>query len=174
MHKVRLVSKGTRTHIYLDDKEVECCVSADFEYRVDCVPVVKLAICVTEASIEMDHGDVEVSKTYRKEVLDVAIEKLGLSSRAYNALKWGCVKGETKDLRDRNKTVGDILKVLLNGRLRKYQNLGKKSYQEIQDKLVDLGLISVKVIQREDEETNDGAGVQRGGGNPEERPVADE
>lgn len=174
MHKVRLVSKGTRTHIYLDDREVEGVVSADFEYRVDCKPVVKLSICVTEASIEMDHGDVEVSKTYRKEVLDVAIEKLGLSSRAYNALKWGCVKGETKDLRDRNKTVGDILKVLLNGRLRKYQNLGKKSYQEIQDKLVDLGLISVKVIQREDEETNDGAGVQRGGGNPEERPVADE
>lgn len=52
LHKVRFETHGTETHIFLDDQEVKGCTSANFDYQIDSLPVVKLEI--TACDVEVD------------------------------------------------------------------------------------------------------------------------
>jgi DNA-directed RNA polymerase subunit alpha len=80
-----------------------------------------------------DTGDeleimVEKEEEEKDRVLEMAIEELDLSVRSYNCLKRAGVNTVEELTR---KTEDDMLKV---------RNLGKKSLQEVKDKLAELGL----------------------------------
>ena len=59
LHKVRLVTFGTQTRIYLDDQEVHGCVGANVQYEINCLPVVKLEIHATDVELDVDCAMVE-------------------------------------------------------------------------------------------------------------------
>lgn len=60
LHKVRFVTEEAKTHIFLDDTEVEGCVGAMFAYEVGALPLVKLLIHAVNIEVESDVADVEV------------------------------------------------------------------------------------------------------------------
>ena len=72
-------------------------------------------------------GEDEKDKQHSS-VLSTDIEKLELSQRSYNCLK-----------RSEIDTVGDIIS-RTETEILKIRNLGKKSFEEIRDKITELGL----------------------------------
>ena len=52
LHKVRFATHGTETHIFLDDQEVKGCTSANFDYQMNSLPLVKLEL--TTCDVEVD------------------------------------------------------------------------------------------------------------------------
>jgi DNA-directed RNA polymerase subunit alpha len=82
-----------------------------------------------------DHADnveimVEKEEDKKEKVLEMTIEELDLSVRSYNCLKRAGIN-TVQELTER--TIDDMMKV---------RNLGKKSLEEVQEKLaaLDLGL----------------------------------
>ena len=71
---------------------------------------------------------VEKEEDKKEKVLEMTIEELDLSVRSYNCLKRAGIN-TVQELIER--TVEDMMKV---------RNLGKKSLEEVQNKLSDLGL----------------------------------
>lgn len=126
--------------IYLDDTEILGVVAADFRWRPDEIPTLKLEILATDVEVD-DFFRAETQTKTMSELMQEPIEALGLSVRAYNAIKRGCWNRSDFSSRDENNTVGDVVKAYQNGRLEKYWNLGSKTYREITDKLKAHGLI---------------------------------
>jgi DNA-directed RNA polymerase subunit alpha len=75
---------------------------------------------------------VEKEEEDKEKVLEMTIEELDLSVRSYNCLKRAGIN-TVNELT--NKSEDDMMKV---------RNLGKKSLEEVQHKLVDLGLVLKK------------------------------
>lgn len=80
-----------------------------------------------------DHADnveimVEKEEDKKEKVLEMTIEELDLSVRSYNCLKRAGIN-TVQELTER--TIDDMMKV---------RNLGKKSLEEVQEKLAALGL----------------------------------
>lgn len=71
---------------------------------------------------------VEKEETHKEKMLEMTIEKLDLSVRSYNCLKRAGIN-TVQELT--NKTEADMMKV---------RNLGRKSLEEVKNKLADLGL----------------------------------
>ena len=71
---------------------------------------------------------VEKEETHKEKMLEMTIEELDLSVRSYNCLKRAGIK-TVQELT--NKTEADMMKV---------RNLGRKSLEEVKNKLADLGL----------------------------------
>lgn len=67
LHKVRFVSEGTRTRLFIDDQEVLGCVKASFDYEVNALPVVKLELNALNVEVEAEVADVcKVSEETKK------------------------------------------------------------------------------------------------------------
>lgn len=71
---------------------------------------------------------VEKEEDVKEKVLEMTVEELDLSVRSYNCLKRAAIN-TVEELTD--KTADDMMKV---------RNLGKKSLEEVQEKLAELGL----------------------------------
>ncbi len=71
---------------------------------------------------------VEKEETHKEKMLEMTIEELDLSVRSYNCLKRAGIN-TVQELT--NKTEADMMKV---------RNLGRKSLEEVKNKLSDLGL----------------------------------
>ena len=71
---------------------------------------------------------VEKEETHKEQMLEMTIEELDLSVRSYNCLKRAGIN-TVQELT--NKTEADMMKV---------RNLGRKSLEEVKNKLADLGL----------------------------------
>ena len=71
---------------------------------------------------------VEKEETHKEKMLEMTIEELDLSVRSYNCLKRAGIN-TVHELT--NKTEADMMKV---------RNLGRKSLEEVKNKLADLGL----------------------------------
>ena len=135
LHKVRFVSEGTRTRIFLDDQEVLGCVSASFDYEVNALPVVKLELNALNVEVEADTADV-------CKVSEEPIESLDLSSGTINILKkgiWYNKYGEKQI--DPVMTIGKLLYEYQGGRLTKYKGIGPSRYCKIVYALKRRGLI---------------------------------
>jgi len=59
LHKVRFVTHGTETHVFLDDQEVRGCIASNFDYQIDALPVVKLELLATDVEVEAERAVVE-------------------------------------------------------------------------------------------------------------------
>nr|WP_054663882.1 DNA-directed RNA polymerase subunit alpha [Lacticaseibacillus camelliae] len=77
---------------------------------------------------------VEKEETHKEKMLEMTIEELDLSVRSYNCLKRAGIN-TVQELT--NKTEADMMKV---------RNLGRKSLEEVKNKLSDLGLSYVRKI----------------------------
>ncbi len=86
----------------------------------------RLFIDLTETVVHVDYADQEDDK--KEKVLEMTIEDLDLSVRAFNCLKRAGIN-TVAELVQRNQE--DMMKV---------RNLGKKSLEEVEQKLVALGL----------------------------------
>lgn len=71
---------------------------------------------------------VEKEETHKEKMLEMTIEELDLSVRSYNCLKRAGIN-TVQELTDKSET--DMMKV---------RNLGRKSLEEVKNKLFDLGL----------------------------------
>lgn len=58
IHKIRIITQGTITKIFLDDQEVSGCIAADIEYRPHELPVVKLELKAQEIEVEAEQAEV--------------------------------------------------------------------------------------------------------------------
>lgn len=67
LQKIRFETKGSRTHIFLDDKEVEGVACARMVWDVDSLPVVALSL--QPLSLEVDADSAEVLMKDAKEVV---------------------------------------------------------------------------------------------------------
>ena len=83
-----------------------------------------------DLSDRLDNSEVAVDKeeSQREKLMDMSIEELDLSVRSYNCLKRAGINS-VEDLA--NKTEEDMMKV---------RNLGRKSLEEVLNKMADLGL----------------------------------
>ena len=84
----------------------------------------------TDLSDKLDSSEVALDKeeTQREKMMEMSIEELDLSVRSYNCLKRAGINS-VNDLA--NKTEEDMMKV---------RNLGRKSLEEVLNKMADLGL----------------------------------
>ena len=118
LHKVRFVSEGTRTRLFLDDQEVLGCVKASFDYEVNALPLVKLELNALNVEVEADTADVF-------KVSEEPIESLDLSAGTINILKkgiWYNRYGEEQT--DPVLTIEKLLFEFQGGRLSKYKGIG--------------------------------------------------
>jgi len=83
-----------------------------------------------DLSDRMDNSEIAVDReeTQREKMMEMSIEELDLSVRSYNCLKRAGINS-VEDLA--NKTEEDMMKV---------RNLGRKSLEEVLNKMADLGL----------------------------------
>lgn len=72
--------------------------------------------------------NIKVTVGFSKSACVASIEELVLSVRSYNALRRANVS-----------TLGDLIELLNEGRLKSIRNLGAKSYSEIQTKMLVYG-----------------------------------
>lgn len=53
-HKIRFDTKEGKTHVFLDNQEVQGCIRAEFYYDVCCVPVVQLTLKAVNVEVNAD------------------------------------------------------------------------------------------------------------------------
>lgn len=58
LHKIRLETKTGKTHVFLDDREVHGCIKANFDYDINCIPVVKLTLHAFDVEVDADMADI--------------------------------------------------------------------------------------------------------------------
>ena len=63
INKIRIITQGTSTKIFLDDQEVNGCIAANIEYRPHELPVVKLELTALEIEAEAEQAEVYRSET---------------------------------------------------------------------------------------------------------------
>ena len=135
LHKVRFETHGTETHVFLDDQEVKGCVSANFDYQINALPVVKLEIEAYEVDVEIENADViKITKE--------SIDTLNLSTRTNNILKSGFWYNKNNERKcDPIRTISELLSEYNAGRLTRYKGIGGKRLIEIVCALKGRGLI---------------------------------
>lgn len=75
LHKIRFETKDGFTRVFLDDQEVHGCIKANFDYDIECLPVVQLTLNATEIKVEADSA--KVYRAGRKRVPDQGISDSG-------------------------------------------------------------------------------------------------
>lgn len=135
LHNVRFVTKGTETHVFLDNLEVHGCIAANIDYQTKALPVVNLQLTAMNIEVEAEHA--EVNKN-----LDEPIETLGLTEKTVNILHDGIWHNKNhEELRDPVLTVGKLLEEYTAGRLLKYKGLGAHRHVMITRALKEKNLI---------------------------------
>lgn len=62
LHKVRFVTEGTRTRIFLDDTEVRGCTEAVMSWQPEELPVVWMQIIPREIEVDLENANVVIDK----------------------------------------------------------------------------------------------------------------
>lgn len=135
LHRVRFVTHGTETHVFLDDQEVKGCTAANFDYQIDALPVVKLELTATNVEVEAEQAEVV---TVEEEPISV----LNLPNKIENILRsgfWYTHMHERKS--DPIRTVPELLREYRAGRLGRYKGLGPHGICQIVYALRQKGLI---------------------------------
>ena len=141
-HEFKIVTdeENRSKHIFIDGIEQKGVVSCDVRLRPDEIPTVKLEYMVGRLDTAIAASVVETNKTFTDGFLNLSIEHLDLSVRAYNVIKRGL--WNTYIDRDFNSTIADVVIAYRTGRLKKYNGMGKKTYNEIITQLKKFGLIA--------------------------------
>lgn len=134
-HKVRFVTQGAETHVFLDDQEVKGCIAANFDYQIDALPVVKLELTATNVEVEAEQAEVV---TVEEEPISV----LNLPNRIENILRNGFWYNHMHERKsDPIRTVPELLREYRAGRLGRYKGLGPHGICQIVYALRQKGLI---------------------------------
>jgi len=144
MHKITIRSDENNQilkHIFIDDQEIFGVTAADLKLRPDEIPVINLEILATDVEVDGINCETFTKIIYKSQLLNIPISAVNFSNRAYNALRRAHVFGEDWSERDNIETIGDVLRCYLNGRVKKYDGVGRKTMTEIKEKLTKLGLI---------------------------------
>lgn len=141
-HDIRITSdeNSTEKHIFIDGIEQKGVVSCDIRLRPYEIPTVKLEYMIGHLDTAIAASVVETNKTFTDSFLDLGIEHLEISCRAYNVIKRG--NWNTYLDRDFNNTIADVVIAYRTGHLKKYLGMGKKTYSEIITQLKKFGLIA--------------------------------
>lgn len=135
LHKVRFVTHGMETHVFLDDQEVLGCVKASFDYEVKALPVVRLELFATDVEVEAEQAVIE---TVKEEPISV----LNLPNRIENILRNGFWYNHMHERKsDPIRTVPELLKEYKAGRLGRYKGLGPHGITQIANALRQKELI---------------------------------
>ena len=129
LHKVRFVTHGTETHVFLDDQEVHGCTSACFAYQIDAVPLVHLELTAMNVDVEAEQAAIE---TVKEEPISV----LNLPNRIENILRSGFWYNHMHERKsDPIRTVSELLREYRAGRLGRYKGLGPHGICQIANAL---------------------------------------
>lgn len=141
-HEFKIVTdeKSRSKHIFIDGIEQKGVVSCDIRLRPDEIPTVKLEYMIGHLDTAIAASVVETNKTFTDGFLDLGIEHLEISGRAYNVIKQG--NWNTYLDRDFNNTIADVVIAYRTGHLKRYSGMGKKTYSEIITQLKKFGLIA--------------------------------
>lgn len=135
LHKVRFVTHGTETHVFLDDQEVHGCTSACFAYQIDALPIVHLELIATDVEVEAECAAVEA-------VTAEPISALNLPNRIENILRNGFWYNHMHERKsDPIRTVPELLEEYKAGRLGRYKGLGPHGITQIVNALRQKELI---------------------------------
>lgn len=125
LHKVRFVTHGTETHVFLDDQEVRGCTAANFAYQIDALPLVHLELIATDVEVEAECAVVEA-------VTAEPISVLNLPNRIENILRSGFWYNHMHERKsDPIRTVPELLEEYKAGRLGRYKGLGPHGIAQI-------------------------------------------
>ena len=141
-HDIRITTNenGTVKHLFIDGVEQKGVVACDIRLRPEEIPTMKLEYRFLNLDAALSAVAVDANKTFTDGFLDLGIEHLELSVRAYNVIKRG--NWNTYMDRDFNNTIADVVIAYRTGHLKKYNGMGSKTYQEIIGKLKKFGLIA--------------------------------
>lgn len=135
LHKVRFVTHGTETHVFLDDHEVHGCTSACFVYQIDAIPLVHLELTAMNVEIEAEQAAIE---TVKEEPISV----LNLPNRIENILRSGFWYDHMHERKsDPIRTVSELLREYRAGRLGRYKGIGPHRICLIAKALQEKGLV---------------------------------
>lgn len=135
LHKVRFVTHGTKTHVFLDDQEVHGCTSACFDYQIDALPIVHLELIATDVEAEAEQAVIE---TVKEEPISI----LNLPNRIENILHNGFWYNHMHERKsDPIRTVPKLLEEFKAGRLGRYKGLGPHGICQIANALRQKELI---------------------------------
>lgn len=135
LHKTRFETRNGNTRVFLDDQEVHGCIKANFDYDIECLPVVQLTLNATEIEVSADVADI-------CKVSEEPIATLNLTVGTINILRdgfWYNKKNERQV--DPVLTIGKLLQEYKAGRIMKYKGLGPHRLCEITNALKERGLI---------------------------------
>lgn len=135
LHKIRFETKDGCTRVFLDDQEVHGCIKANFDYDIECLPVVQLTLNATEIEVEADAADI-------CKISEEPIATLNLTVGTINILRDGFWYNKKKERQaDPVRTIGKLLQEYKAGRIVKYKGLGPHRLCEITNALKERGLI---------------------------------
>ena len=142
LHEFRITTDedSTAKHIFIDGIEQKGIVACDIRLRPDEIPTIKLEYMIGHLDTAVAAAVVETNKTFTDGFLDLGIEHLEISPRAYNVIKNG--NWNTYMDRDFNNKIADVVIAYRTGHLKKYIGMGKKTYEEIITQLKKFGLIA--------------------------------
>lgn len=144
MHKITIRSDSCNPQfkkIFIDDKEILGVTSADLRLCPDEIPVFSFEMLATDVKVDGINCETFTKVIYNSQLLNIPISAVNFSNRAYNALRRAHIFGEDWSECDNIETIGDVLRCYLNGRVKKYAGVGRKTLTEIEEKLTKLGLI---------------------------------
>jgi len=135
LHKVRFVTHGTETHVFLDDQEVHGCTSACFAYQIDALPIVHLELTAMNVEVEAEQAVIETVK-------EKPISVLNLPNKIENILRGGFWYNHMHERKyDPIRTVPELLREYRAGRLGRYKGLGPHGICQIANALRQKELI---------------------------------
>lgn len=135
LHKIRFETRNGSTRVFLDDQEVHGCIKANFDYDIECLPVVQLTLNATEIEVEADAADI-------CKVSEEPLATLNLTVGTINILRDGFWYNKKKERQvDPVLTIGKLLQEYKDGQIVKYKGLGPHRLCEITNALKARGLI---------------------------------
>lgn len=140
-HDIRITSdeNSTAKHVFIDGVEQRGVVSCDVRLRKDEIPTVTLEYIAMNLTMDLPGAAVDTNMSFSNGFLNLGIEHLEISVRAYNVIRHG--NWDTYLNRDKNNTIADVVIAYRNGHLKKYLGMGKKTYDEVITQLNKFGLI---------------------------------
>lgn len=140
-HDIRITSdeNSTAKHVFIDGVEQRGVVSCDVRLRKDEIPTVTLEYIAMNLTMDLPGAAVDTNMSFSNGFLNLGIEHLEISVRAYNVIRHG--NWDTYLNRDQNNTIEDVVIAYRNGHLKKYLGMGKKTYDEVITQLNKFGLI---------------------------------
>ena len=135
LHKIRFETRNGSTRVFMDDQEVHGCIKANFDYDIECLPVVQLTLIATEIEVEADSADI-------CKISEEPIATLNLTVGTINILRDGFWYNKKKERQvDPVLTIEKLLQEYKAGRIVKYKGLGPHRLCEITNALKERGLI---------------------------------